>query len=442
MRRVPPAPGSTSAVHRAMTRFIIAGLGALLVVSVGGWWAARSAAEHEAVEDARQQTITLARAVVEPNLNDALLRSDPQALQDFDELIKDRVLSDNVVRVKLWTSEGRIVYSDQRELINQHYPLDEEELAALRSRSAAAEESDLARAENQFDRVRGPLLEVYLPVQTPGGVDLLFETYQTRSAVAARRAEVLEEFAPIMLGGLGVLLAAVIPMAWSLARRLEAARAERERLLHHALDASTTERRRIAAHLHDGMVQSLVGSSYALAGVADTLQEERHAWAASVVGGAASELRQNVRAVRSLLVEIYPPSLRREGLGPALSDLTAQLASREIEVVLDLPDVPDLPEEVEVVVFRVAQEAVRNIVKHADPHRVQVSLACSPAEVTLTVSDDGRGFDVDEVAAFDPADGHIGLDLLTDALHEVGGSLEVRSSPGQGTTLRAKVPRR
>ena len=430
-------------VRRALTRFVAAGVVALVVVGVGVWWAARNAAEREAVNDARQRTITLAQAAVGPSLTDQLVTGSPGALRRFDAIVRERVLGDGVLRVKLWTRDGRIVYSDRSGLIGKRYPLDDEEQAVFRTGRAAAEESDMSRAENRLDRAHGSLLEVYMPVRTPGGVELLFETYQTRSAVATRRSEVLAAFAPITLAGLGVLLMALVPVAWSLARRLEQARAEREQLLRHALEASTTERRRIAAHLHDGMVQSMAGASYALTGVADCLESEEQPWAASVVHHAAAELRQNVRALRSLLVEIYPPSLRRAGLGPALSDLTAQLTSREIEVVLGLPELPDLDADTEAVLFRVAQEAVRNIVKHAEAGRVEVTLECSGDTLTLCVADDGKGFaasevDLDKCAAR----GHIGLSLLIDAVREVGGSLTLDSAPGVGTTVTARVPRR
>jgi signal transduction histidine kinase len=435
-------------VRQAMTRFVLAGLVALLLVSAGVWFAADRAAEREAVEDARQRTITLSQSLVQPVLTQALAESDPTAVAQFDALVRARVLSDEVVRVKVWNGDGVIVYSDEPRLIGTQYVLDEEELDVLHAGgSAVAEASDLQRPENRFDAGHGPLLEVYLPVWAPNGETLLFETYQTRTAVDARQREVLGEFAPITIGGLALLLLALVPVAWSLARGLDRARAERVRLLQHALDASTTERRRIAAHLHDGIVQSLAGSSYALSGVADKLSTEHvtateQRWAAATVRDAASELRQGVRGLRSLLVEIYPPGLRRAGLAASLSDLTAQLASREIDVELDVDGIPQLPEDVEIALFRVAQEAVRNIVKHAEATRVRVQIIAAAEHATLVVADDGRGFTLVDPArpSASTPDGHLGLALLEDSVAEVGGTLAVRSAPGQGTTLTARIP--
>jgi signal transduction histidine kinase len=431
-------------VRQALTRFVTLGLVALALVGVGVWYAADGAAEREAVEDARQRTITLASAVIEPEVTQALVDGDPAALARFDTLVRNRVLSDSVVRVKLWTRAGRIVYSDEPRLVGAQYELDDEELEVLDDGlDAVAQASELEGSENQYDTGHGPLLEVYLPVSVASGEPLLFETYQTRSTIAAREREVIASFGPITLGGLALLLLVLVPIAWSLARSLDRARAERETLLRHALDASTTERRRIAAHLHDGVVQSLSGSSYALSGVADKLSAGQQPWASSVVRDIATDLRQGVLALRSLLVEIYPPSLRGAGIGAALSDLSGQLSTRGISVTLDLDDIPDLPERVETALFRVAQEAVRNIVKHAEAGSVRISLVESAEEVVLTIEDDGRGFVLPDSSRPSSAtpEGHLGLTLLEDALVEVHGRMSVRTAPGQGTTLTTRIPR-
>ncbi len=296
----PPSDPPQTVVRQAMTRFIAAGIVALLLVSAGVWFAASRAAEREAIEDARQRTITLASALVQPELTQAMVDGDPAAQAEFAALVQERVLSDEVVRVKIWNRDGVIVWSDEPRLIGSQYSLGDEELEVIDTGGVAvAEASDLERPENRFDGGHGPLLEVYLPVWTPAGETLLFETYQTRTAVDARQGDVLGEFAPITIGGMVLLLLVLVPVAWSLARSLDRARAERMRLLQHALDASTTERRRIAAHLHDGIVQSLAGSSYALSGVADKLRS-------------ASSCRPPTRAGRRAPCATRPPSCARE----------------------------------------------------------------------------------------------------------------------------------
>jgi hypothetical protein len=244
-------------VHTVLARFVAAGLVALVVVSLGSWWAARWAAEREAVEDARQRTVTLAAAVVEPSLTDGLLAGSPRALERFDRIVRERVLGDDVLRVKLWSADGTVVYSDQAELTGERYPLGQEEREVLRSGGVEAEESDLDKRENRLDQGSGPLLEVYLAVHAPDGTELLFETYQSRRLVADRRGELLMEFAPITLAGLGIMLGALVPVVWSLARSLEQARGERERLLRQAIEGAAPatpaapERVRVVAGTHD-----------------------------------------------------------------------------------------------------------------------------------------------------------------------------------------------
>ena len=102
------------------------------------------------------------------------------------------------------------------------------------------------------------------------------------------------------------------------------AREERERLLRRAVEASDAERRRIAADLHDGVVQELAGASFALAAAAKRMTGSPRAVAASLDRVAAG-VRQSMRSLRSLLVEIYPPNLHTEGLAAALGDLLAPL---------------------------------------------------------------------------------------------------------------------
>jgi signal transduction histidine kinase len=130
--------------------------------------------------------------------------------------------------------------------------------------------------------------------------------------------------------------------------------------------------------------------------------------------------------------------LKRAGLGAALSDLTAQLSSREIDVALDVDDTSALPEQVEIAIFRVAQEAVRNIVKHAEATHVCLAIAQTRGAVTLVVADDGKGFALSDPDR--PSAGHLGLALLEDSLAEVRGTLSIRTAPGQGTELTARIP--
>jgi signal transduction histidine kinase len=194
-------------------------------------------------------------------------------------------------------------------------------------------------------------------------------------------------------------------------------------LLRRALDASARERRRIAQHLHDGVVQDLAGVSYSLAAAGDA--------------DAAATTRGAVRELRSLLIGIYPPSLQRSGLQAAVADLLVPLSTRGIEVEADIPSDLALAPETEELIFRGAQEALRNAANHADPDRVQISVARSDGSVVLTVRDDGRGFD--PTAADGADDSSLGLHLLEDLVQERNGRLRVESAAAQGTVVTMEL---
>jgi len=162
-----------------------------------------------------------------------------------------------------------IVYSDEPRLIGAHYTLRPADRAEFRNRKVDAEVSNLSKPENRFERGFGRLLEVYLPISTPHGTPLRYETYYRSSFVDARARRIFRQFAPVMLGALILLALIQLPLAWRLAKRVERGREERERLLRQAIEASETERQRIARDLHDGVVQDLAAASYSLAAAAD-----------------------------------------------------------------------------------------------------------------------------------------------------------------------------
>jgi two-component system NarL family sensor kinase len=154
---------------------------------------------------------------------------------------------------------------------------------------------------------------------------------------------------------------------------------------------------------------------------------------------AAAATRRCIRQLRSLLVEIYPATLHRAGLEAALTDMTARFGSRNVEANVAVDARLKLPSETEALLFRVAQEALRNVAAHSRATRVDVRVAQTNGHASVCVDDDGRGFTPEE-AQRRSGEGHLGLGLLADLVHEAGGSLEIESSPGKGTRLRAEVP--
>jgi signal transduction histidine kinase len=431
-------------VRRAVAQFVVGGLVAMAAVALIGSLLLRAEGDAEATRDAKTLTTLAGRGIVEREITPAVRRGDPKALAALDRVVRRDVLTGGVTRVKIWDETGRIVYSDEHRLIGARYDLDPDERKILAEGGVEAELSDLSAPENRFERGSGELLEVYLPLQPPSGGRVLFETYRPTTAVNASAARLSRQFALPLIVGVLLLGILQIPLAWSMARRLREGQIQRERLLRKALAASDAERRRIAGSLHDGVVQDLAGVSYSLSATAG---DQPHT-AASALRDAAMQVRNCIRRLRSALVDIYPPDLQRVGLEGSLQDLAATLREQGVETTLAVTGDMEIDPDTEVVVFRAAQEAMRNVGKHAGATRAEVRVTREDGKVVLEVCDDGRGFmagdgseesgEVD--AALVGEEGHLGLVMLRDLAEDAGGTLSLRSAPGSGATIRLEVP--
>jgi signal transduction histidine kinase len=424
----------------AVARFMLGSLAAIAVVVIGGFLALRSVAIKEAELRTRDQVVTQGHLVEAAGLRDGLLRGDPQAIARLDDLVLGRILNNSVVRVKIWRANGTIVYSDEPALIGQRFKLPPDERRLFSRGGAAAELSDLTKPENRYERKEGKLLEAHTAIRTPNGTQVLFEIYERFGSVTASGQRLLRALAPPLLAGLVVLVLFQVPLAWSMARRLQRGHRQRERLLAAAVEASSQERRRIAADLHDGAVQDLAGVAFGLAPLADEAARRGDHREASALRDAIARLRQGVRELRTLLVEIHPPSLESAGLEAALNDLLSPLEAGGVATALHVDERATAGSSGDALVYRVAREAVRNVQAHAAATSTRVELTRpTPGTTRLMVKDNGRGFAADEREGR-AANGHVGLTLVESLVREAGGRLEVRSQPGRGTTVEMEVP--
>jgi two-component system NarL family sensor kinase len=437
-RRRPPTVG------RVVGRFVAANLVGVVLLLAGSVWASRQAARDEAITGASKNTDLIAAVFVAPNVDDGLLTGDARSIARLDGVLRGHLSGADVLRVKIWAPDGRILYSDEPRLIGERYALGNDGVDSLRDGVTRAELSDLSRPENRYERSAGQLLEVYRRIRTPSGAPLLFETYSSYREATTREVAIWARFAPISASVLLLLLVLQLPLARRMVVQLRATQRERELLQARALDTSTEERRRIAGSLHDGIVQDVSASALLVAGAAARLRDRQTGHSADAVaadlGNASTALRESVGSLRSLLVEIYPPNLQHAGLASALADLAARLRPRGIDVGIRVPASLDLPPETATLLFRVAQETLLNVAKHADASVVDVTVAEFPDRYRLEIGDDGIGFDLAAVRAR-PRQGHLGLSLLTDLAEAGGASLSVRTAPGDGTCVRLEVPR-
>lgn len=414
-------------------QFLVVGLLALGAIAVGARVLADRAAKEEALVDARATTEVLARSVAQPAIPKGLSDGDPGVLDRFDRLATSRLLVNDVRRIKMWDEDGTIVYSTEVRLIGERFELGAQELKILREGGSAAELSDLTEPENRYERGGAGLVEVYTQVWTPEGEPLLFEAYFSVAGVESRQAAVIAPFRRITFGALTVLVLVATALLWALTRRVTRAAAEREQLLVNAATASARERRRIARDLHDGVVQDLAGSAFAVSALARHADEPERTTLIST----GVSLRQSLRALRSLLVEIHPPDLNETTLSAALEDLCAPAAASGVEVTVAVKSSGALQEEEAWLVWRVSQEAVRNTLRHARATSMTISLDCRRGSLVLVVSDDGVGFDVDAVA---PSE-HYGLRGLESLVRDHRGTIVIDSQPGLGTTIRVETLR-
>src|SRR5689334_24076562 len=126
------------------------------------------------MDDAKRTTRLVGTGVVQPELTDGLLRRDPAAIARVDRIVRGRVTSDPIVRVKIWSPDGTIVYSDEPRLIGDHFALGADEREVIENGGVDAEISDLDKPENRYEVRDRKLLEVYMPVHTTSGKPLMF----------------------------------------------------------------------------------------------------------------------------------------------------------------------------------------------------------------------------------------------------------------------------
>ncbi|HYN87141.1 MAG TPA: sensor histidine kinase, partial [Ardenticatenaceae bacterium] len=201
--------------------------------------------------------------------------------------------------------------------------------------------------------------------------------------------------------------------------------------------AAVEERQRLARELHDSVSQALYGIALGTR-TARVLLERNQPGLPDVLEYITSLAAAGMAEMRALIFELRPESLESEGLVAALGKQAASIQARHrIDVVTELPAEPELPLETKEVLYRIAQEAMHNTVKHAQARQIHLSLTPTVDGVLLEVRDDGVGFDPN--GAFP---GHLGLKSMRERVARLGGSFSSESAPGTGTTVQARVPMR
>jgi len=295
-------------------------------------------------------------------------------------------------------------------------------------------------------RVIGVPLRRFVPPAEQPAFDALVAAghRENRRADTTFRAEggalvpVSVSIAPLQLEGSGDVIG-VIGVVTDISER-ERAEELRNRLIQQAVTAQEEERRRIARELHDEAGQSLTALLVGLR----TIEESRTITE-------AAELAQRLRAIAAQTLDevgrlsrgLHPGILDEVGLPAAVTRHVQEFAQRHgvaVDLRIEGLDSEVLPPALQATVYRVLQEALTNVAKHAGARSVRVRLVRNKATVELRVQDDGAGFDPAAGAELAVGDRHFGLQVMRERAALLGGSVKVESRPGAGTTITAHFP--
>ena len=266
--------------------------------------------------------------------------------------------------------------------------------------------------------------------------DIDAATAQLDAQASSNIGETLLWIAAIAFGGVALISLSGV---WLNLSELRVADAKLQTLARQVVRFQEDERAHLARELHDGATQTMVSAKLLVEAAIDQLERESRP-APRALATALTGLTQSLDEVRRISHRLRPAMLDELGL-PAALELLAREANDAGATPVELRvggAAMRLPEEVKTALFRVSQEALANVAKHARARRVELGLEFAPAGVTLAIGDDGRGFAVDAIQ-LDPNRG-IGLRNMRERLASIGGTFEVHATPGAGTLLLAKVP--
>ncbi len=411
----------------------VAFLGVIISLAVAvalGFWIPEIATRH--LLKARAELIA---AISTQMASEGLLPVGSPASESYealDEAVQRRVVGGETVRVKLWSLDGRILYSDDPDLVGREFGLLEPAVAALEG-DTQFNISDLSDPAHAGERDLGRLIEFYVPVRTPSEETLgLFEVEQSVEELENTRGHIQRNVWGAILSGIGLLSVFMAALTVASARIMNRRRREAERLLGSLFRAQEEERKRTVGALHDDVGQPMYRLLYGLEGTRAKLdpddpaaRELRH------LEGIVRDVDRTLRAELRLLHRGVKDDLGLKASIEDLVDITERETDLSIETIIE-PDAGDrLSDVARVALVHAVGESLMNVRKHAEAESVRVEVTIRSDRVVLEVTDDGKGIGRHE---------GLGLVTLRERLEAIGGRLTITGLRRGGTRVSAWVP--
>ena len=414
----------------------IGGLGRLAVVLIVLALGVTVVLGFSITRSARGHLLDARAAMVSAIVNDLppFPSEDPSRSEyaQFDVAVRVNLLGGETVRVKMWASDGTIVYSDAEELIGQQFDVPLHAELAFEG-DQGTHVSDLTDPAHAFDRGHGELIEFYVPIsEDGGGSTFVFEVEQDASGLNLALSQIARStWVSIAVGLAAIGLVMAVGVA-ARTREVNRRRRQAEVLLVSSFSAQEEERRRVVSALHDDIGQPMYRLLYGLEGSRAKLDpadpvsiELEHL--SDVVRDMDTTLRNELRLLHFELAA-------DAGLATALEEL-AELTRRETDLEVELGiDIDFEPTPIcRTEVYRAAREAVTNVRKHADANHIQMSLYGAGNRLILDVVDDGA-------AGETSSDPGLGLSTTRQRFAALDGDVELRALPSGGSRFRAWLP--
>ena len=385
----------------------------------------------------------------------------PPEIASLEALLSDSPLGQKIVSIRIWSPDGRILYSPLPELIGRQFDMTGDRALAAGG-AVTGDISDLSDPENVYERQHwNRLIEIYLPVRAAGSSQIIAvaEFYQLADEL---EAEVTKDrlIAWALVAGATVLayiaLARVVRQGSETILRQEGELRERvgqlsalldqnarlsDRIRHAAVRSTALtelERRRIGVDLHDGPSQTLAFALLRLDSIEGRLEGAGEGGDADLES-VREALQSALGDMRTIAAGLRAPELEAAQPAEIIRRAVADHERRaETTVGVDLQSVPPTaPLATKIALFRILSEALSNAARHGGGAGVRVAVTTTDDDLlVLEVSDDGSGFDPGEA----PETGHLGLAGMRERAELLGGRFEVESAPGRGTRVRAFLP--